>query len=41
MALGSFSISTVSACGPPVEEPINSARGGVNANGRNWIDAWS
>ena len=27
IAAGSFSINAVSACGPPVEEPISSARG--------------
>ena len=28
-------ISAVSACGPPVEEPITSTRGGVIGNGRS------
>ena len=34
-AAGSFSIKAVSACGPPVEEPIKSTRGGTGENGRN------
>jgi hypothetical protein len=35
IAAGSFSINAVSACGPPVEAPMTSARGAVGANGRN------
>ena len=34
IAAGSFSISAVSACGPPVEEPIKRTRGVVSENGR-------
>ena len=35
IAAGSFSIKAVSACGPPVEDPISKARGVIGANGRN------
>ena len=35
IAAGSFSINAVSACGPPVEEPISKARGMIGENGRN------
>ena len=36
-------ISRVSACGPPVEAPISSTRGGIAENGRsvNWLSSGS